>query len=273
MAQLKNSCGLGMMILLLMHTGSRPGNVGRLLQGHLYFKGMHAKVYWLTLAFIKPATLAHMVHVDAIKDIVFKVHNGYKKRGKEKRDEFRIWAKKSIPEAYNSLDLPLVYAIYWQMILSFDFDYLAGDKVFANTPQTYSANFAARNKWLGLENLVLYSMRYSTSKDDNAREIPMDIRWKRMAHSRKSELCVSVYAKCDKEVVMQGSESEGSESGSESDSESDDEPILMNPLNDENDDNMVTVSSYLTKTFPDPDMRADFVGAAEADRAGSASRS
>lgn len=246
--QFKNSTSLGMMILLLMHTGARPGNACRLTHEHLYFNGMHTKVYWLTLAFLRPATLAYLITQDAILHSIAKIHDGYKKG---KAGSLRIWAKTNIPESYNSLDLPLMFALYWKMILQIDFNYLKDKKVFQNTPQSYSSGFKARNEAHGLKNLVLYSMRYSASVADEKNNIPMGVRRKRMAHSEKSDLSKTLYAKCNTTVKHKGEEAEEEH---EEDAE-DDGPVLMNPL-DQEDDNLVFTPNWFK--FADEAMRQDF---------------
>ena len=198
--QIQNSCGLGQLILTLMNTGSRPGNVNLMLHEHLYFNGLHKKVYWLTLAFIKPATLAHLIRQDAITDYVMKVHNGYKKKGAEGRDELCEWNRQTIPHAYNSLDLPIMFAIYSRILLTVDPDSFRNPAVFLKPAQTYSEIFGRQNKKLGYTNLVLYSMRYGTAKDDEENATDLALTRKRMAHSERSTLAIDTYAACNKTV-------------------------------------------------------------------------
>ncbi|NBP66898.1 MAG: hypothetical protein EBU66_19915, partial [Bacteroidetes bacterium] len=253
--QIQNSCGLGMLMLMLMHTGSRPGNINRLLHEHCYFKGLHKKVYWLTLAIIRSDTLAHLIRNDCIKDYVMNIHNGYKKKGPEGRDELRVWEKSTIPMAYNSLDLPLIYAIYMRLILTVDPSYIKWNsekpKVFTKRPQTYSDIFGNQNKVLGIENLVLYSMRYGTTKDDNDNEVAEEITRKRMAHSMNSQTAANVYMKCNKKVKYDfGTTTTPSHTSKK--------PLLKNPLSENNKDNMAFQRSWLEKAFADKNMQKDF---------------
>lgn len=248
--QIQNSCGLGMLILTLMHTGSRPGNVNRLLHEHLYFKGLHKKVYWLTLSVIENETLAHVIKTDVIKDYIMKIHNGYKKKGKEGRDELRVWDKSTIPVGYNSLDLPLMYGIYMRLILSVDPKYIKSPKVFIKESQTYSDIFGNQNKVLGLKDLVLYSMRYGTTKDEDENDVAEEVTRKRMAHSMSSHTAKDVYVKCTKKVKYADDETANTVRSPR--------PNLKNPLSDNNEDNMVYQRSWLEKSFSSDKMRKDF---------------
>ena len=254
--QINNACGLGMLIAMLMHTGSRPGNINRLLHEHLYFKGMHKKVYWLTLAFIRPDTLQFLIKNDIIKEYIMKIHNGYKKNGKEGRDELRVWEKLTVPCPYNSLDLPTMFALYWRLLLSVDGEaYLNAPSVFTRPPQTYSAIFGSQNKGLGIMDLVLYSVRYGTAKDDKKNKVDKATKRRRMAHSEGSNTGEKVYETCTHLVTYEGDEEE-SEDG-DMDGEA---PTLMNPLNPNNQDNMYFQRNWLDDTFEDEDdlLRQDF---------------
>ena len=112
-------------------------------------------------------------------------------------------------------------------------------------------------------------MRYSTSVADEKNDIPMVVRRKRMAHSEKSNLSKTVYAKCDKKVFMESGPSESgpsdpspsdscpSESGPSDScpSESCRGPILMNPV-DLEDDKLVFKPKWFK--FANDAMRIDF---------------
>ena len=202
-----NKGQLNMLMLFLAHTGSRPGNIlDHLLHRHLYFNGMHCKVYWLTLAFLKPETLKFLFENDALITFVMDIHNGEK--GKNTRDpnadEYLMWQKNTLPSAFNILDLPFIFAMTWRILIRLGgMSILPLDNFVFKQKTSFSDVFGNLNQKKGIKYFTLYSMRYAPAKEDiESGMIPHQVTTERMTHTPASKTSEKVYAKCDKRIAI-----------------------------------------------------------------------
>lgn len=195
---------LNVLMMFLMHTGARPGNiVSRLKYSDLVFYGMDKPACWLTLAFIKTSTLTEIIEKDVIQLYGMNLYKGSLTKG---GGEILKWQKTTVPASYNMLDLPYVFAIIWRVLLKVSPDTVFANDghVFAKKEQAYSKKFKALNDIYKISNFVFYSMRYGSAKEDvESGLVPDDVTSERMSHTEKSDIAKEVYATCDNVIKIE----------------------------------------------------------------------
>ena len=193
---------LNALMMFLMHTGARPGNiVEKLKYADLVFYGMDKPACWLTLAFVKASTLAEIIEKDVIKLYGMNLYKGSLTKG---GGEVLKWQKTTVPAPYNMLDLPYVLAITWRVIMMVcPEEVFSSERVFSHPAQTFSNKFKKLNNSYDIKDFVLYSMRYGSAKEDTkGRIVPEDVTSERMSHTEVSDIAKEVYANCNKVIVV-----------------------------------------------------------------------
>lgn len=177
-ARIENLAMLVMIYAFLLHEACRPGDItGHLLHEHLFLP-LHAKVYWMTLVFLKPKTLGWLLR----KNIFDRLCAGLYK-GKDKK--FVLYREKApMPVAFNSLDMMVIYVICMRVIVAVSPGSL-GKMVFKKGLFLQSLRSRQTRGTAFAEN-TLYSNRYGAARDDKVGKINPDWTRQRMGHSEAS---------------------------------------------------------------------------------------
>lgn len=190
-----NTASLALLLAFCMHEGNRPGEAHRQLRHRDLFFIANKKIYWLTLVFLKPKTLAYLLRKYKLKNYVVEFFKG------KKMQNYKPRHKATIPVGYNALDLPTLYVIFMRIILNADANAL--------TPEVFkSINYADvlndRLTALGYGKFVFYSIRCAMAEEDKKYEIPGD--WTRycMGHSEQSDQKDQYAENKDERVVVFG---------------------------------------------------------------------
>jgi hypothetical protein len=175
-----NLANLVLLAVFLLHEASRPGDITNHLAHTDLFVPLHAKVYWLTFVFLRPATLAWLLTSNHISHVMCGLY-----KGKDKKTILHRM-KTVIPCAYNSFDLLTIYIICMRCIVSLSPALL--------TPLVFKAGlnlFSLRRRltegtlfrWIRF-----YSWRYGAAEEDKNGNIDATWTRRRMGHSDKSDM-------------------------------------------------------------------------------------
>lgn len=190
-----NTASLGMLLAFCMHEGNRPGEAhNQLRHRDLYFI-TNTKIYWLTLVFLKPKTLAYLLRKYKLENYIVEFFKG------KKMQDYKPRHKATIPVGYNALDLPTLYVIFMRIILMADISAL-NSEVFKSI--NYADVLNDRLTALGYGKFVFYSIRCAMAEEDKKYQIPGD--WTRycMGHSDISDQKDQYAENKDERVVVFG---------------------------------------------------------------------
>lgn len=153
-----NMAHLMLLWTITLHEGSRPGDT---INGtfHKDFVFRFGKEYnMLVLAFVSAPTLAYLLESNHLKRFRFESFKG--KRVKEYRGRWHSW----FPWEYNSIDLAFIYILVMRVIAFVDPSNIQ-KKVFHKKTTNLSDIRKQMNKSLGIEGLVMYSIRYALCEE------------------------------------------------------------------------------------------------------------
>lgn len=214
-ARIANQCALVLIKSFLMHEGCRPGEI----QNHLMHTDLtlplHENVYWLTLVFLDPDTLAYLMkRPNALVTYVINFWKGKKKQAHLRR------RKAILPLAYNTLDVLWQYIVTMKVVFTVEpgrlrfspakggsvepipagWRMINGDASSKGT-QNFSDLNVKLNKVMGITDFSFYSVRYAATEEDKANNIPWKWTELRMGHSAKSKM-QEAYAANNKRVLV-----------------------------------------------------------------------
>lgn len=180
--RIENLCMLILMYIFLLHEGGRPGDANNMETKHselwLITHPFDYTVYWLTLVFIRPETLAFLLAGNKIAKIV--VGNF---KGKDKQ-YYLHRIKAVIPAPFNSIDILTIYTICMRMVIYTTNGTNLTDKIIKNGLQTSSLRHRIVHKifkWF-----TFYSFRYAAAEEDKKAKIPDSWTRQRMGHTENS---------------------------------------------------------------------------------------
>lgn len=158
--QVERIVNLAMLIMLyafLLHDAGRPiESVLHLHHENLYFP-LHEKVYWLTLALVKPETLEYLLSKNLLSYYVIGSWKG-------KLAQHRVHRlKAAIPTPYNSIDLFTIFVICMRCVIAVDPTQLKST-IFKS--QNYTSLRSRRSKHLNIKDMTFYSFRYAAAEED-----------------------------------------------------------------------------------------------------------
>jgi len=244
-SRLVNLLSLALLLMMLIHEVSRPGDCYReLLHEHLYLP-LHDKVYMLTFAFLKPATFAFFLE----NDLLQKYGNSFYK-GKQ-RKIFLERLKATMPLAQNGLDMMVMYVVVMRLILMLDPSALCVT-VFKNT--SWIQQLRSHASKIGLMMLTFYSLRYAHAEEMNKGGIMSDVIRTIMGHVYDSDINLQYANNKDKRVKWDGA---AIPLGTDLMGHATDESLIPLEFNIVNG-SLVTDSAFLDN-ITEPDMRAEFV--------------
>jgi hypothetical protein len=185
--EISNLCQHIFLKVLMMHEGCRPGDLTRhMLHEHIYI-ALHKPIYALTLVFLKPETLAHIVNGGHITHYIAKLFKGKKKQQLLERK------KPMIPKEFNALDMLWQYVVCMRTILSVNPDALChngGWRVFGHS---FNASFSSytntqHQKNMKIDKFTMYSIRYAAAEE--AKALGLRDEWTRlvMGHTDESNM-------------------------------------------------------------------------------------
>lgn len=177
---------IALLILLwsfTIHEGARPGDT---------MFGSHHKnlIFWfgdqyplLTLAFVKIETLEYLLKGNHIKKFYFESWKG--KTVRQYRGRWHCF----VPCEYNSLDLAWIYIIVMRA-LAFKNPSSITSKIFNKETTNLSEIRRNRNEKMGIDNLVMYSIRYAFAEESLRYLLEIPRNWVRyvMGHVPNSNM-------------------------------------------------------------------------------------
>lgn len=189
-----NVCMMTMMYTFLLHEGGRPIEVLKHLRHKDLFFPLHKRVYMLTLAFLSPKTLCHLVSNNAIPYYACAMYKGKDKQHRVLR------IKSMLPCAYNVLDLPWIYTICTKIKLFMDSNEPLTEMVFKQNVNMTSLRHRLLKKVDPFKDMTFYSFRYGAAEEDKKAKInPMWTRT-RMGHTDTSQMKERYAENLDKRV-------------------------------------------------------------------------
>jgi len=193
-SEIVNLITIQLLLVFLMHEGSRPGELlsthdgpnttlGGLKHTDLVLP-LYEPVYWLTLVFLSPATLEFILRSGFLTR-----HITYLYKGKEVqagRKNYKLDRNKPvIPTPFNTLDTLWHYIVVMKLQFMIEPDTLDSPYVFKQKMNAADLNKNA-NQSFGISGMTFYSIRRAIAEEDKVCKIPTDWRRARMGHSEKS---------------------------------------------------------------------------------------
>jgi hypothetical protein len=172
-----NSAMLCLLYAILMHDGSRPGDITEHLEHSWLFFALHEKVYWLVFVLLSPKCLKYML----AKGISSYVYYGLYK-GKDKK--FVLERRKGMmPLPFNGIDLFMIYLICMRCVMAV-LPQSISQMVFKSV--NYTALRSRRNKKMNILDFTFYSYRYACAEEDKKGNINESWTRQRMGHTDTS---------------------------------------------------------------------------------------
>lgn len=189
-----NFAYLVMLYAFLMHESSRVSEITKILKHENLYIPLHDHVYWLTLVFIKPETLAYLLSNNVLTHYVIELYKG------KKLQQVRPRMKSVIPCPYNSIDLMFMYIVCMRIILTIN-PFALCTLVFKQN-LNYTSLRSMHAKMHDIFKLIkYYCLRYTAAEEDIRGNIPPFWTRFRMGHTFTSNV-KDQYAKNNNRVKV-----------------------------------------------------------------------
>lgn len=174
-----NNLELSLLLNLLTHEVSRPGDCFReMLHSHLYLP-LHEPVYMLAFAFLKPQSLAYFWENNHLTKYVCSFYKGKHKK------QFLDRVKSVIPTTQNALDLMFSYTIITRLMLMVDPSHLTSYVVSA---RRLIARLKAFCDQQAISFFTFYSIRYAHAEEMVKGNLPVEVIRRIMGHTDSSDM-------------------------------------------------------------------------------------
>lgn len=193
--RITNSLQLSLLLTMLMHEISRPGDCFRhMMHAHLHLP-LHKRVYMLSFAFLRPQSFAYFLEHDLLHKYVQAFWKG---KGLQL---FLERMKSTIPLCQNSLDMFVRYVVIMRVCMMVDSSILT-PLVFR--PASWIGLLVALSKEVGFSMYTFYSLRYAHAEEMNKGKVLDEFIRALMGHVMDSNMNKHYAANKDKRVTVLG---------------------------------------------------------------------